>query len=56
MRLLLPILLLLTVAALPKPPPGRCMPYAEKCLHCSDCSQCGHCARDKGKCSVCWNK
>lgn len=35
---------------------GTCMPYAEKCLHCSDCTQCGHCARDKGKCSVCWSK
>lgn len=36
--------------------PGPCMPYAEKCLHCSDCSQCKHCARNGGKCSVCFNR
>jgi len=56
MRLLLPLVLLLVVGSLPRPKPGPCMPYAERCLHCSDCSQCKHCARDGGLCSVCWGK
>lgn len=43
------------VAATRKPP-GKCMPYAEMCLHCTDCRLCKHCAVSKGKCSVCWNQ
>lgn len=34
---------------------GPCMPYAEKCLHCTDCSQCRHCSKLGGTCSVCLN-
>lgn len=43
------------VAVTQRKPVGSCMPYAEKCLHCTDCSQCKHCTKDKGKCSVCWD-
>jgi hypothetical protein len=41
------------VAITQRKPVGRCMPYAEKCLHCSDCSTCKHCSVSKGFCSVC---
>lgn len=34
---------------------GPCMPYAEKCLHCTDCSACKHCHLKGGTCSVCLN-
>lgn len=37
-------------------PVGRCQPYEETCLHCTDCRLCQHCAGKGGKCSVCWEK
>jgi len=48
--------LLAGVAVTARKSVGPCMPYAEKCLHCSDCSQCKHCSKDKGKCSVCFTR
>ena len=39
----------------PRPRPGWCSPYAEKCPSCTNCRYCKHCAKDKGKCSVCWD-
>jgi len=41
------------VAVTQRKPPGRCQPYAETCLHCTDCSTCGHCSISHGKCSIC---
>ena len=60
LSLLLPLLtgsaLLAGVAIQKRKSVGPCMPYAEKCLHCTDCTQCKHCSKDGGKCSVCFNR
>lgn len=37
-------------------PVGKCDPYAEVCVYCSDCSACGHCQGKGGLCSKCKDK